>query len=270
MRGLFTSGVLDVFMENDINFDKAVGVSAGVAFGCNFKSRQIGRALRYNIKYADNWHYKSMRSLFVTGDLFGASFCYHELPEKLDVFDTKTFEENPLEFYCVATDVTTGDPVYKLLHDCKYDDCEWVRASSSMPLASQVVELDGMKLLDGGISDSIPLEFMEKQGCDKNLVVLTQPYDFTKMPYKHLGLISTALHKYPQLVRALRERPTMYNAELAYVKVRETEGSAFVLRPPEALNIGALEKDESQIMRVYNTGRKVAEDNLDKIRDFLS
>ncbi|MBR1797882.1 MAG: patatin family protein [Clostridiales bacterium] len=270
MRGLFTAGILDVLMENGIVFQKAAGVSAGVAFGCNYKSRQIGRVLRYNLNYSSDWRYKSYRSLILTGDLYGADFCYHELPDKLDVFDTTAFEADPLEFYAVATDVMTGKAVYHLLKDGGNEDLEWIRASASMPLASRVVDINGQKLLDGGISDSIPLEFLEKKGCNRNLVILTQPLTYTKHQYHYFKAIAAALHRYPALVSALKDRPSMYNAQVAYVKVREAEGSAFVLRPPSALNIPPLEKDPDEIRRVYNVGRDLALSKLDEIIDFLS
>ena len=269
MRGLFTAGILDVLMENGVVFDKAVGVSAGAVFGCNFKSHQIGRAIRYNKNYASEWRYKSYRSLLLTGDLYGADFCYRTLPEELDVFDTDTFEKDPLEFYAVATDVDTGKAVYKKLSTGRGDDLEWMRASASMPVASKIVTINGQHLLDGGITDSIPLEFIEKQGCTRNLVILTQPEDYTKHQYKAFTAIKTLLHKHPALVNALRERPAMYNAQKAYVKVREDEGSAFVLRPPEALNISPLEKNPDELQRVYDTGRKLAGEKLQDIIDFL-
>ena len=269
MRGLFTAGILDVLMENGITFDKAAGVSAGAAFGCNYKSHQAGRALRYNLKYASNWHYKSWRSLIFTGDLYGADFCYHKLPDELDIFDKKAFAEDSLEFYAVATDITTGKPVYHLLTDGSDEDLEWIRASASMPLASKIVDINGQLLLDGGITDSIPLEFLEKKGCTRTLVILTQPVTYTKHQYKYFRGISAALHKHPALVEALRNRPAMYNAQTAYVKVREDEGSALVLRPPHALNIKPLEKDPSELNRVYNTGRELAEEKLSEIIEFL-
>ncbi len=269
MRGLFTAGILDVLMENGVVFDKAAGVSAGAAFGCNYKSRQPGRAFRYNRKYASDWRYKSWRSLIFTGDLYGADFCYHKLPDELDVFDKKTFAEDPMEFYAVATDVITGKPEYHLLTDGGNEDLEWIRASASMPLASRVVDINGQKLLDGGITDSIPLEFLEKQGCTKNLVILTQPESYTKHQYKQFKAIAAALHKYPALVQALHDRPAMYNGQTAYVKVREDEGSALVLRPPHPLNISPLEKNPDELQRVYDTGRKLAGEKLQKIIDFL-
>lgn len=270
MRGLFTAGILDVLMENNVVFDKAAGVSAGAAFGCNFKSHQIGRAIRYNVNYASDWRYKSFRSLLLTGDLYGADFCYRKMPFELDIFDTETFKNDPLEFYAVATDVETGETVYHLLTDGSEEDMLWIQASASMPLASRVVNINGRKLLDGGISDSIPLEFMEKCGCNKNLVILTQPMEYTKHKYKHFTAIKAALHKYPALIKGLDERPAMYNAQTAYVKVREDEGSAFVLRPPHALNIGPLERNPDELRRVYNTGRELAQSKIGEIIDFLN
>ncbi len=270
MRGLFTAGVIDVLMENGITFNKAVGVSAGAAFGCNYKSNQPGRVLRYNLKYGSNWRYKSFRSLIFTGDLYGADFCYHELPSTLDYFDVEELKRNPMDFYCVCTDVDTGKPYYHKLTDSSYEDLEYIRASASMPLASRVVSVGNGRYLDGGISDSIPLEFMLNQGCDKCLVIRTQPEGYVKHQYKFISGISFLLRKYPNLVKALRERHIMYNNELAYINKCKDDGTAFVLTPPNALNISALETDPNEINRVYNLGRDVANKNLDSIIKFFN
>lgn len=270
MRGLFTAGILDVLMENNVEFDMAVGVSAGAAFGCNYKSRQIGRVIRYNLRFAKNWHYRSWRSLFLTGDLYGGDFCYHELPEKLDLFDYDTYRSNPMEFYAVVSDMETGKPLYKRLDTADYNDLEWMRASASMPLASKIVKVDGKKLLDGGITDSIPLAFAEEQGCDKSLVILTQPADYVKHAYKIMPIIKAALFKYPNAVEAIRTRHDMYNAETAFVQKRAKEGTAFVLCPPRALGVSALENNPDKLKEVYDLGREVAQNNLAKIIDFLN
>lgn len=137
MRGLFTAGVTDVFMENGIAFDGAVGVSAGAAFGCNYKSYQPGRAIRYNTRFCRDKRYCSIRSLITTGDMFGADFCYHEIPEKLDVFDFDTYENSAMEFYVVCTDVETGKPVYHRCDTMNSRELEWLRASASMPMAAE-------------------------------------------------------------------------------------------------------------------------------------
>ena len=167
MRGMYTAGVLDIFMENNITVDGAIGVSAGATFGCNFKSKQIGRSIRYNMKYSHDPRYVGIRSLIKTGDLYGADFCYKELPNKLDLFDVETYQKNPMEFYVVATDINTGKPVYHLCPDGDERDIEWYRASASMPLVSRIVKIDGIELLDGGIADAIPIHKFQEMGFEK-------------------------------------------------------------------------------------------------------
>ena len=182
MRGLFTAGVLDVLLENQVTFDGMVGVSAGATFGCNFKSKQIGRTIRYNLQYADDKRYGSFESLIKTGDLYDTEFCYHTLPNELFPFDWDTFLSNPMKFYIVATDVKTGKPVYHEMKTRKDSELEWLRASASMPLVSKPVSVEGYELLDGGISNSIPLEFFEHIGYKRNVVILTQDINYVKNP----------------------------------------------------------------------------------------
>ena len=175
MRGMYTAGVLDVLMENEITVDGAIGVSAGACFGCNYKSRQIGRSIRYNLKYCRDPRYISIRSLLFSGDIYNAKFCYEELPVHLDPFDVEAYQKNPTEFYVVATDVNTGKAVYQRLDKGDGDDIQWIRASASMPLVSRIVKIGEQELLDGGIADSIPFEWFVANGYEKNIVVLTQP-----------------------------------------------------------------------------------------------
>lgn len=269
MRGLFTAGVIDVLMENNIEFDGAVGVSAGAAFGCNFKSRQVGRVIRYNTKYSKDKRFCSMWSFIHTGDMYGNDFCYRELPFELDLFDVEAYEENPLEFYVVATDVETGKPVYQSCPIADNDCMQWIRASASMPLVSQVVEVGGYKLLDGGISDSIPLKFFEEKGYDRNIVILTQPDGYVKGKNKLIGLMKIALRKYPAIVDAMKKRHIVYNETTDYVKQKETVGEILVIRPDEDLKIKRTEKDPEELRRVYEKGREVATKMLPKIREYL-
>lgn len=180
LRGLYSMGIVDVLMDEGITFDGVVGVSAGAALGCNIKSGQVGRALRYNMRFAKDWRYCSLRSLITTGDLYGAEYAYHKVPKEMDIFDVAAFNANPLPFWAVCTDVETGQAVYHLLEDAGDETYDWIRASASMPLCSRIVELDGRKLLDGGVADSIPLAFMEREGFDRNIVILTQPEDYVK------------------------------------------------------------------------------------------
>ena len=178
-RGMFTCGVLDVMMENGIRVDGAVGVSAGAAFGVNYCSGQIGRALRYNQRFARDKRYSGLHSLFTTGDLYNAEFCYHVVPTVYDVFDYDAFLASPIDFHVVCTDVLTGKPVYHILRDPDiHEALEWIRASASMPMVSNIVEVGGYRLLDGGMADSIPLHYLESVGYARHIVVLTQPEGF--------------------------------------------------------------------------------------------
>ena len=268
MRGLFTAGVIDVLMENGVEFPAFVGVSAGAAFGCNYKSRQIGRALRYNKRFCRDPRYCSFRSLFKTGDVFGAQFCYHEVPNTLDPFDGKAFNENPMAFYLVASDVETGKPFYKRLDRADDTAYEWIRASASMPIVSRVVELDGKKFLDGGVTDSIPLAFMERQ-YDRNVVVLTRPRDYQKQPASKLWLYRLTLRKYPNMLRAVRERHLMYNEQRAHVFAQEKAGKAFVICPDKPLEVGRMEHDPEQLQKAYDTGRQTALRQLEALKRFM-
>ena len=269
MRGLFTAGVIDVFLENDIEFSAAVGVSAGAAFGCNFKSRQNGRVLRYNKRFCNDKRYCSFESLVKTGDLYGADFCYREIPEVLDPFDNDAFEQNPMAFYVVATNVYTGEPVYKRLDKINAECYEWMRASASMPMVSRPVKVGGYTLLDGGMSDSIPLRFMHDKGYAKNVVILTQPRSYVKKPTNRL-MLQAGLRKYPAMIDVMADRHKMYAFERAYVFASEKQGSTLVLCPDQALSVSHTEHDPEKLQEAYDEGRKVALRELDKIKEFMN
>ena len=268
MRGMFTAGVTDVMMEHGITYDGLVGVSAGAVFGCNYKSKQIGRTIRYNLKYCKDPRYCSVRSLLKTGDLFGTQFCYRDIPNELDPFDLETYQNNPMEFYVVATDVTTGRPVY---HECPTgggEDLDWFRASASMPLAANIVEIDGRKLLDGGISDSIPLKFAETR-YEKNVVVLTQPMGFVKEKNKALPVMRRVFKQNPRLIEVMARRHDNYNEATAYIREQERRGKVFVIRPEAPLDINRVEHDPEKIQRAYDHGRAVAEKRMAALIEFL-
>ena len=268
MRGLWTAGVTDVMMEHDVWPDGLIGVSAGAAFGCNYKSRQIGRAVRYNMRFAKDPRYSGLRSLFTSGDYFNAQFGYHVVPYEYDIFDIATFEKNPLEFTIVCTDVETGQAVYHTMNHVDYDELEWLRASASMPVVSRVVEVQGHKLLDGGVSDSIPLEHFERQGYQRNVVILTQPLGYQKEHNRLMPIIRMTLRKYPLMVKALEERHLMYNKQLEYVAQAEREGRCLVLRPEEKIPIGHISHDPEQMRHVYEMGRRTGEQYIERIKEF--
>lgn len=268
MRGLWTAGVTDVMMEHDVWPDGLIGVSAGAAFGCNYKSRQAGRAIRYNIRYARDSRYSGIRSLLTTGDYFNAAFGYHIVPKQYDVFDDDAFEQNPMEFIVVCTDVETGEAVYKSLSVANYDTYEWIRASASMPLVSKTVKLGGRLLLDGGVADSIPLEYFEKTGYDRNVVILTQPLGFVKQRSRLMPLMRIGLRKYPHLLNAMNNRHLMYNSELDYVAQAEREGRCLVIRPDGKIPIGHVSHNPAQMRLVYEMGRQVGMQYIERIKRF--
>ena len=261
MRGMFTAGVIDVLMENKIIFDGAIGVSAGAAFGSNIKSGQIGRAIRYNLKYCRDKRYCSLYSLFKTGNLYGAEFCYRILPTKLDIFDTKSFDKNPMEFYAVCTDILTGKPVYKKIDAKEENYLEWFRASASMPLVSEIVKIGDLSLLDGGISDSVPLRYFESIGYNKNVVILTQPASYTKSENRLMPIIKHVYRKYPEFVKAMGNRHNVYNETIKYICEKEKSGEIFVIRPDTALPIRKIEKNQQNLRYVYELGRRAATQN---------
>lgn len=270
MRGLFTAGILDVFLAENITVDGTIGVSAGAAFGCNYKSKQYGRILRYNLRFAKDKRFCSVESLLLTGDLYGGKFCYDTLPNHLDLFDADAFEQDPMEFYVVCTNADTGEPVYFKCTDGLAHDMLYVQGSASMPLVSRPVEVDGLKLLDGGISDSIPLKYFESIGYERNIVVLTQPRSYQKTLQKGLPVMKTALRKYPEIYHDMEHRHDMYNETLEYIREREAQGKALVLCPDEALGIGRISHDRDELRRVYMIGRETAVRHLDEVRCFLN
>lgn len=270
MRGMYTAGILDVLMEQNIPFDGAIGVSAGAAFGCNYKSKQIGRSIRYNLKYCRDKRYCSIYSLIRTGDLYGADFCYHKLPNELDVFDVATYTANPMEFHVVATDVISGKPVYHLADKADYTDLEWFRASASMPMVSRVVEISGKKLLDGGMSDPIPLAYFQSQGYTRNVVILTQPRDYRKTENKSIPLLRVALRDYPNAITVMQNRHTIYNNATKYVLETEKQGNTFVFAPKEPLPIKRVCRDPELLQATYAIGRKHAMELLPALRRFLN
>lgn len=270
MRGLFSAGVMDVLMENGIAPDGVIGVSAGAAFGCNMKSRQPGRVLRYNQKLAHDWRYASLRSLLTTGDYFGGEYAYHYVPRHVDYFDVDAFRENPMEFWAVCTNVGTGKAEYRQLKEVDDECLEYIRASASMPIAARIVTVDGRKLLDGGIADSIPLRFFQGQGYACNLVVLTQPEGFVKTPNPLMPLMRIWLRRHPRIVRALEQRHVMYNAELDYVREEEKKPNTLVLRPKGKLAIGHISHDPAEMQATYDQGRETALENLEKIKELFA
>ena len=271
MRGLFTAGIIDVLMEQEIEADGVIGISAGATFGCNYLTKQIGRPLRYCVRFAKDPRFCSVSSLLSTGDMFGAKFCYETIPLELDIIDNDTFVRQNVPFYVAATDVHTGRAVY---HQCRDvispAELDWIRASASMPLASQIVRAGDYELLDGGIADSIPLKYMEYKGYARNIVILTQPLGYLKQPNSTMPLVRTVYRDYPALIRAMERRHIVYNRQLEYIAAAEAEGRAFVIRPPRRLPVSHITHSAERMREVYAIGRQTALTVLPALRTFLA
>lgn len=268
MRGLYTAGVLDAFMENDIYFDGVIGVSAGAIHGCSFVSRQKGRSIRYYKKYCKDPRFMSFRSLIRTGDFVGAQFCYHDLPEKLDVYDNETFLASPTKFYVTCTDLETGKAIHHLVTDM-FEEVDYLRASASLPHFSRIVSIDGKNYLDGAVADSVPVEAFQKLGYKRNVVILTREDGYVKKP-EAPWLAKLAYRKYPKFIDTLQNRHTHYNETLEKLRQLEKEGSVLVIRPKVPLNIGRLENNPEKIQEIYDIGYQDGLKALDNVKEFIS
>ena len=268
MRGMYSAGVLDVFIEQGVHVDGIVGVSAGACFGCNLFSGQKGRVLRYNQRFAGDPRNVSLRSWLTTGDIVNKKFAYYVIPTTYDLFDEEAFEAYGGEYWVVVTNVETGEAEYMQMHHL-LNDIEMMRASASMPFCSRIVPIGGKKYLDGGIADSIPVRACLDMGYDKVIVILTQPADYVKGPMNE-KLIRAVYRKYPNLCKTLCDRHNRYNAQAADVAQLEREGKVFVIRPKEALNIRRLEKDPDELARVHQIGLLDGEAAIDALRAYLN
>ena len=269
MRGLFSAGVLDALLElKELSVNGIVGVSSGALFGVNYVSKQKERAVRYNKKYANDKRYMGLHSWITTGNAVNKDFAFYELPCKLDVFDNEAFKKAETDFYVVMTNVESGKPEYVLIEDA-FAQMEYLRATSALPFASKIIEINGKKYLDGGISDSIPIDFCESLGYDKIIAVLTRPegtYKEDKLGF----LYKLVYRKYPNLVNSLLNMATDYEKVLAKIKDLENKGKIFVVRPPEVLKIGRLEKNRDKIQKVYDTGLNTGLKELNNIVKYLN
>ena len=267
MRGLYTAGVLDIFLDNNIKVDGIIGVSAGVLFGSNYPSKQRGRVLRYNKNYIKDKRYMSFHSLLTTGNFVNKDFSFYELPFKLDIFDEKAFEESNIDFYATVTNVDSGKAEYIKVKNV-FEQMEVFRATSALPYMSEMIELDTGKYLDGGISDSIPVEKCKELGYDKIIVVLTRPKEYRKK--KSNGLLAKiAYRKYPQLVQAINNRYKNYNDCIEKVIDMENKKEIFVIRPTKTIKIKRMEKNPDKLQEMYNLGIKDAENIIDELKTYL-
>ena len=268
MRGIFAAGVLDFFLDSGIRFDNVIGVSAGACHGCSFVCGQKGRAYATATDYLDRKEYCSLQSLRKTGDLFGAEFIYHTIPEQLYPIDNEAYKRSGITFQAAVTNGRTGKAEYPVIEDM-FDDVEYIRASSSLPFLANMVEIGGQLYMDGGISDSIPVAQALKQGNEKVVAVLTRPRDYRKKSSRTASLTKLKYGKYPNLVGALKQRAKKYNETLERIAEEEKAGRVFVVAPMGPLNIGRTEKDPVKLRKGYQEGYYVAEGLRKALKEFL-
>lgn len=266
MRGMYTAGVLDVFMENGISAEKAVGVSAGALFGVNLLSGQKGRVIRYNKRFNGDPDYLGIRPLLREGNIVSTQYAYEDVPHKLDPFDDEAFQNSAGEFYAVVTNVRTGEPEYIRITSV-FEQMDVLRASGSLPFLSHAVPIGKEKYLDGGISDSIPFLWLAHQGCDKLVVILTRDIHYRKAPAYPGASIYKA--KYPAIAALLKSRHLRYNESVEQLLRWEDMGKAFVIRPTRPIEIHSIEKDPDNLQMVYDMGRRDAEAALPRLRKYL-
>lgn len=267
MRGMYTAGVLDVFLDNNIEVDGVVAVSAGVLFGVNYLSKQRGRAIRYNKRFAKDKRYMGMRSLITTGNIVNKEFSYYEVPFKLDVFDEEAYEKSNTDFYATITNVKTGKPEYVKIKNV-FKQMEVLRATSAMPFVSKLVELENEKYLDGGISDSIPVEKCKSLGYDKIIVILTRPIEYRKKP-SNTTITKMKYSKYPNLLETINNRYKNYNQTVEKIIDMENKKEIFVIRPSKTVKIKRIERDVDKLQEMYDLGIADCKNILQKLKEYL-
>ncbi len=268
MRGVYTAGVLDYFMEKNLYFDDCYGVSAGACHISSYVSKQIGRSIKVTLDYINDKRYCSINSLIKTGDMFGVEMLYDIIPNKLELYDYDTFNKFKGNFYSVVTNCKTGKAEYIKIKDMKKDIIA-VRASSSLPLLSRIVEINGKEYLDGGITDSIPIKKSIKDGHKKNVVILTRDKTYRKSKPKFLSFFKLKYKKYPNLVKAIENRYKMYNETLDFIEEEKAKNKVFIIQPKLPVKISRIEKDKDKLKELYDQGYEDAKELYEDLMKFL-
>ena len=268
MRGIFTAGVLDFFLDKGIEFDNAIGVSAGSCHACSYKAGQRGRAYATSVDYLDDDRYVGLKSLIKTGDLFGAEMLYKIIPDELYPIDAEAFKENSMVFRAVITNCTTGRAEYPIVEDIKRDII-YIRASSSLPAVSRLVMIGGVPYLDGGIADAIPIRKSMEYGNTKNVVVLTRDIDYRKGPNRLMPYLRAKYRRFPELVKCMEHRHEVYNDTLEFIRDEEAAGRIFVIRPERPIGLRRIEKDRQKLKAAYDYGYEEAQKAYPAMMEYL-
>lgn len=268
MKGAYTTGILDFFLEKGIAFSRVYGVSAGAIHMMSYLSKQKRRSINIGVKYAGDKRYCSVESLLRTGDIFNVDMCYNLIPRKYDPFDNEAYMRYPGKAYAVVTNIETGKPEYLRVKD-GFADLVKVRASASLPLVSRNVEIDGKLYLDGGISDAIPIQKSILDGNDRNIVILTKEVGYVRQPSSQLGLIKMRYRKFPKVYELMKQRHTSYNETMDFLRRQQENGQAFVIQPKKPSDVGRLEKDPKKIEALYMEGYQDAQDCYEQMIQYL-
>ena len=269
MRGIYTAGVLDFFMDKNLYFDDCYAVSAGACHVTSYLSKQKGRSAKITLDYIGDKRYCSINSLIKTGDMFGAEMIYDIIPNKLDLYDYDTFNKFKGNFYSVVTNCKTGKAEYIKIKDMKKDILA-VRASSSLPLLARIVKIDGEEYLDGGITDSIPIKKSIEDNHEKNVVILTRDKNYRKSKPGFISLLKMKYKKYPNLIKALENRYKMYNNTLDFLEEKRKENKVFIIQPKEPVNISRVEKNKDKLKALYDQGYNDAKEKYEELIKFLN
>lgn len=267
MRGIYTSAILDRFIENEIKVDGVMSVSAGALFGVNYLSKQKGRSLRYNLRFLNDDRYMGIKSLLKTGNIVNKEFAYYEVPFTIDPFDQEEYAKSGVDFFVTLTNLETGKAEYVKIKDV-FEQMEEMRATSAMPLVSKIIEINGNKYLDGGVADPIPFDALEKMGFDKIICILTRPKEYRKKNSSSF-IYKMAYRKFPKFIESWQKRSERYNSTLEKIDRLEEEGKIFVFRPSRKVKVSRIEKNPDKVKEMYALGIEDANNKMSKLIEYL-
>lgn len=272
MKCAYTAGILDKIMDDHLTFDYAIGVSAGSSCTASFLAGQRDRNRRFFVEHVKDPGYMGFRTFLKTGSFFGLQYIYGELSNSngKDPLQLSALRQNPTAFKIVATDAVTGKAVYFDKSEIMRDDYRHFMASCAIPVVSKPVVIGKRKFYDGGCADPIPVRRAQADGCEKVLILLCRPKNTVRTPEKHPNLIKAALHRYPNTIRAIENRYSLYNETLSYCKEQETEGKALIIAPKEALPVSTYTRDADVLQNLYDIAVREYGEERETILSFLA
>ena len=263
MRGVFTAGVLDAFLDLNIEFDHCVAISAGALNGVSFISKQKGR----NLRVMRNYPTVSIKNWIMKGSIFDMDMLLEKVPEQLDPVDLDAYKKNPCKLYAGVFDIESGEQEFCLIEDPR-ENRLYLQAAASLPLLSKIVHINGRKYLDGGIRDCFGLDFI-KEKCDKVIVVNTRDKDYRRGEEKSLPLMKIVYHKYPKLIEYIGKRATNYNNMVRKLEQLDASNEIMLIRPLKKVNVSRTETDETKLLALYEEGYQLVMNKKEEILTYL-